>query len=62
MRDLLCLAVMLFYQCRVHNKSIIFNRLLDLTDKDSTKVALNDMEMLLESVVPYKYFERYLDH
>ena len=61
MRDFLCLAIMLFYQCRVQNRSIIFNRLLDLTDKDSTKVALNDLEMLLESVVPYMYFEKYLD-
>ena len=59
-RDLTCLITMIVFQTIAANRESYFSRILDYHDKDSTKVALNDFEMLLMSVVPYKAFSRFL--
>ena len=59
-RDLACLITMLVFQCRASASQLYFNRLLDVNDKDSTRVALQDFDMLLVSVIPYKTFSKYL--
>ena len=60
-RDFICLLVMIIFQYRAASSSQYFNRLMDLNDKDSTKVALEDFEMLLVSIVPHKAFSRFLN-
>jgi len=60
-RDFICLLVMIIFQYRAASSSLYFNRLMDLNDKDSTKVALEDFEMLLVSIVPHKAFSRFLN-
>lgn len=40
LRDLICLAILIFFQNKAANSQLYFNRLLDLNDKDSTRVAL----------------------
>jgi len=59
-RDFACLSVMVIFQCRADRSQLYFSRLLDLDDKDSARVALQDFEMLLVSVVPHKAFSRFL--
>jgi len=59
-RDLTCLAILIIFQQKAANSQLYFNRLLDLNDKDSTRVALQDFEMLLVSVVPHKAFSKFI--
>ena len=59
-RDLVCVGIMVLFQYRAATSQLYFSRLLDLDDKDSAKVALQDFEMLLVSVVPHKAFSRFL--
>ena len=59
-RDILCLCIISFFQWRASSSQLYFSRLLDLDDKDSTRIALQDFEMLLVSVVPYKAFSKFL--
>ena len=59
-RDLLCLTIMVFFQYRASSSQQYFNRLLDQDDKDSARIALQDFDMLLVSVLPYKAFSRFL--
>ena len=40
--------------------NLYYSRLLDADNRDTTKVALADFEMLLVSVIPYKAFTRFL--
>ena len=51
---------MVIFQYKAATSQLYFSRLLDLNDKDSTRFALQDFEMLLASVVPYKAFSRFL--
>ena len=60
-RDFVCLCVMILFQYKASNSQLYFSRLLDLNDKDSTKMALADFEMLLLSVVPHKAFSKFLN-
>ena len=60
-RDFFCMLTMVYFQYKAANSQLYFNRLLDLNDKDSTRVALEDFDMLLVSVVPYKAFSRFLN-
>ena len=59
-RDLLCLLVMVFFQYKAATSQQYFNRLLDQDDKDTAQIALQDFDMLLLSVLPYKAFSRFL--
>ena len=59
-RDFVCLLLIVLFQYRASSSQLYFSRLLDLDDKDSTKVALQDFDMLLVSVVPHKAFSRFL--
>ena len=52
---------MVVFQYRAANSQLYYSRLLDLNDKDSTKMALADLEMLLVSVIPHKAFSRFLN-
>ena len=59
-RDLSCLLIMIVFQYRAASSQQYFNRLLDQDDKDSARLALQDFDMLLVSVLPYKAFSRFL--
>ena len=60
LRDLVCLCIMVLFQYRAATSQLYFSRLLDSDGKDSAKLALQDFEMLLVSVVPHKAFQRFL--
>lgn len=60
LRDLFCLFIVIYFQYRASSSQLYYSRLLDLDDKDSTRAALKDFEMLLVSVVPHKAFTRFL--
>ena len=59
-RNLLILSITLYYQCKVSHMNLYYSRLLDSDNRDTTKVALADFEMLLISGLPYKAFSRFL--
>ena len=51
---------MLVFQIKAQYSQRYFSRILEYQDRDSTKVALQDFEMLLVSVVLYKAFSKFL--
>lgn len=59
-RDITCHLIMVLFQYQATTSQLYFNRLLDINDKDSTRIALQDFEMLLVSVIPHKAFSRFL--
>ena len=60
LRNVIVTGITLYFQFRVSRSNLYYSRLLDADNRDTTKVALADFEMLLVSVIPYKAFARFL--